>query len=141
MFNDWRLKKGPIVPRSKSINDGLSIKSIKSELSDSDDLIVKEISVIGNKKITIVGIDGLINSILLDQNVIGPLIKLKDKNLTKCDNKLSMQYIFKQIEDGAIRPPLSSIPGLRRSSSRKYIQCSASRTWKIYVNRRFSNKI
>ena len=102
MFNDWRLKKGPLMPRSKSINDGLSVKSIKSELSDSDDLIVKEISVIGNKKITIVGIDGLINSILLDQNVIGPLIKLKDKNLTKCDNKLSMQYIFKQIEDGAI---------------------------------------
>lgn len=102
MFNDWRLKKGPLMPRSKSINDGLSSKSIKSELSDSDDLIVKEITVIGNKKITIVGIDGLIDSILLDQNVIKPLIKLKDKNLVKYDNKLSMQYIFRQIEDGAI---------------------------------------
>lgn len=102
MFNDWRLKRGPIIKKGNIVHDGLSVKSIKSELSDSDDLIVKEISVIGNKKITIVGIDGLIDSILLDQNVITPLIKLKDKHLLQYENKLSMQYMFKQIEDGAI---------------------------------------
>ena len=39
------------------------------------------------------------------------------------------------IEDGAIRPPLSSIPGLRRSCSRKHIQSSTRRKWKIHVNR------
>lgn len=46
-----------------------------------------------------------------------------------------------QIEDGKIRPPLSSIPGLRRSSSRGYISSSARRKRKIHVNRRLSNKI
>lgn len=46
-----------------------------------------------------------------------------------------------QIEDGKIRPPLSSIPGLRRSSSRGYISSSTRRKRKIHVNRRLSNKI
>ncbi len=39
------------------------------------------------------------------------------------------------IEDGAIRPPLSSIPGLRRSCRRKYIQSSIRRKRKIHVYR------
>lgn len=102
MFNDWRLKKGPIVPKRRKKIDGLTLESIKEELAGSDDLTVKEIATFGNKKISIVGIDGLIDSILLDQNVISPLIYLKDKNMLQNNGKIDMQLLFKQIENGAI---------------------------------------
>lgn len=102
MFNDWRLKKGPIVPKRRKKIDGLTLESIKEELAGSDDLTVKEIATFGNKKIAIVGIDGLIDSILLDQNVISPLIYLKDKNMLQNNGKIDMQLLFKQIENGAI---------------------------------------
>jgi len=105
MLSDWRLKRGPLVPK-KAIKDGkITLENVQSELSNSDDLIVKEITLYGNKKINIVCIDGLINSLILDQNVIKPLISLKDKTIKEkelYDKKISTSEMFRKIEDGII---------------------------------------
>ncbi len=105
MFNDWRLKKGPVIPKKNLKEDAITIENVESEFSNSDDLIVKNIKIIGNKKISIVCIDGLVNALLLDQNVIKPLLKLKNQVVSNRENKdikIKMPSIFKSIEDGII---------------------------------------
>lgn len=105
MLNDWRAKKGSAVPNKNVVDDNLTVEHIKEELSNSDDLIVKEITIVGNKKISIVCIDGLINSILIDENIIKPLIKMIDEakqNRESDINKISMPSIFKKIQEGLV---------------------------------------
>lgn len=105
MLSDWRLKKGPVVPKRPIRESSLTADNIKNELSNSDDLIVREITLYGNKKINIICIDGLINSLILDENVIKPLIELKNKALKEkelYDKKISTSEIFRKIEDGII---------------------------------------
>ncbi len=105
MFNDWRLKKGPIVPNKTTKDGDLTLEHIKEELSDSDDLIVKEIKIVGNKKVNIVCIDGLVDSLIIDQNIIKPLLKMTEEAKQNRENKLgkiNMPSIFKKIENGLI---------------------------------------
>ena len=105
MLSDWRLKKGSVVPKSDIVDKNITVDVLKKELSNSDDLIVKEISLFGNKKISIVCIDGLINSLVLDQNVIKPLINLKKESLKNKEikgEKISTSAIFRKIEDGIV---------------------------------------
>lgn len=105
MLSDWRLKRGPIVPK-RAIKDGkITAETIKEELSNSDDLIIREIVLYGSKKINIICIDGLINSLILDENVIKPIIDLKNKAVKEkelYDKKISSTEIFRKIEDGLI---------------------------------------
>lgn len=105
MLNDWRLKKGSIIPSKSVKDDNLTLEHIKEEISNSDDLVVKEIKIVGNKKISIVCIDGLVDSLLIDQNVINPLLKMRDEANQNRQNKLgkvNMSSIFKKVEDGGI---------------------------------------
>ena len=105
MFNDWRLKKGPIVPNKATKDEDLTLEHIKEELSDSDDLIIKQIKIVGNKKINIVCIDGLVDSLIIDQNIIKPLLKMTEEAKQNMQNKLvkiNMPSIFKKIENGLI---------------------------------------
>lgn len=105
MLNDWRLKNGPIVPSHRVSDDNLTVEHIKEELENSDDLIVKEITIIGSKKISIVCIDGLVNSVLIDENIIKPLIKMVNQakhNRKNKEAKINMPSIYKQIEEGLI---------------------------------------
>ncbi|MDD2627431.1 MAG: spore germination protein [Clostridia bacterium] len=101
MFNDWRLKKGPKAPKTIVTKQGITIDSIKEEFTDCDDLIVREIVMDQERKFHIIAIDGLINSLLVDQNILKPLMNLieEEKNYTYRKN---ITTIFKRMEMGEI---------------------------------------
>ena len=105
MLNDWRLKKGKVLPSKITSDENLTVEHIKEELANSDDLIIKEITIVGSKKISIVCIDGLVNSILLDESVIKPLIKMVDEakqNRESSAGNVNMPSIYKKIEEGLV---------------------------------------
>lgn len=109
MLNDWRLKKGAIVPARNVSDNDITVEHIREELANSDDLTIKEITIVGSKKVSIVCIDGLVNSMLVDENIIKPLINMIDEAKRNRENqvgKINMPSIYKQIEQGLI-PHLS----------------------------------
>jgi len=128
MLNDWRLKKGKTVPSKNVSDDNLTVEHIKQELSNSDDLTVKEITIVGNKKISIVCIDGLVNSMLIDENIIKPLIKMVDDAKKNRESKLekeNMPSIFKQIEQGLV-PHLSIKESTKMSEIVTQVLCGSA---------------
>jgi len=128
MLNDWRLKKGEKIPSKPVYDNNLSVDHIKEELSNSDDLTIKEITIVGNKKISIVCIDGLVNSMLIDENIIKPLISMVDEAKQNRENKLeksSMPSIFKKIEQGLI-PHISIKQATKMSEIVTQILCGSA---------------
>ncbi len=101
MFDDWRLQKGQKVPKTTITKQGITVDSIKEELIDSDDLIVREIVMNEERKFHVIAIDGLINSLLVDQNILKPLMNLieEEKNKTY---RVNITPIFERMEMGEI---------------------------------------
>lgn len=128
MLNDWRLKKGNVLPSKTTRDDNLTVEHIKEELANSDDLIIKEITIVGNKKISIVCIDGLVNSLLIDENIIKPLIKMVDEakqNRESGTEKVSMPSIYKKIEEGLV-PHIAIKEVTKMSDILTQVLCGAS---------------
>lgn len=102
MLYDWRLrkKKRNTNPPQEQAEKLITIEIIKQELTDLDDLIVREIQIIKNKKIYIIGIDGMINADIIDQNILKTLIVIKEK-IVKTENK-SKSSVFDLIDEGNI---------------------------------------
>ena len=74
MFNLWRVNKKVIQPSGPQINGALTSKNIKKILGDSNDIIVKEVFTWNEKiKIVAIGIDGLVDSDVIDNFVLRPL--------------------------------------------------------------------
>lgn len=128
MLNDWRLKKGSVIPSKNTSDNNLTPEHIKEELSNSDDLIVKEITIVGNKKVSIVCIDGLVNSILIDENIIKPIIAMIDEAKANRENgleKVNMPSIFKKIEEGLV-PHIAIKEVTKMSDILTQVLCGAS---------------
>lgn len=74
MFNLWRINKKVIEPSDPKINGLLTSDNIKKILGDSNDITVKEVFTWNNKvKIVAIGIDGLVDSEVIDNYVLRPL--------------------------------------------------------------------
>lgn len=74
MFNLWRINKKVIEPSAPKINGLLTSDNIKKILGDSNDITVKEVFTWNNKvKIVAIGIDGLVDSEVIDNYVLRPL--------------------------------------------------------------------
>lgn len=74
MFNLWRINKKVIEPSGPCISGTLTSENIKKILGDSNDITVKEVFTWNEKiKIVAIGIDGLVDSDVIDNFVLRPL--------------------------------------------------------------------
>ena len=74
MFNLWRINKKVIEPSGPKIAGALTSENIKKILRDSNDITVKEVFTWNEKiKIVAIGIDGLVDSDVIDNFVLRPL--------------------------------------------------------------------
>lgn len=74
MFNLWRLNKKFVRANDDKVVGVVSRDSIKKVLGDSNDIIIKDIYTLNDKvSITAIGIDGMVDSNIVDNYILRPL--------------------------------------------------------------------
>lgn len=97
MFNLWRINKR--IPKIKKVatNEELCSNNVKEVLGDSDDVIVRDVYVNKNVKVTVIAIDGMVNSEIIDAYVIRPLI-LSDKAVSSRNE----EELYNRVNNGIL---------------------------------------
>ena len=75
MFNKWRINKSVKDQKAKPVTGKLNSENIKNILGDSDDVIIKDVYINNEKtfKVKAIGIDGLVDSQIVDAYILKPL--------------------------------------------------------------------
>ena len=74
MFNLWRIDRKTVWPSDSKIKGNITKQSVKKILGDSNDIILKDVYTWNNKvSITAIGIDGMVDSNIIDNYILRPL--------------------------------------------------------------------
>lgn len=116
MFNLWRLNKRVVTPSGPKVSGAITLGNIKKILGNSKDLIIKEVFAWNDKvKISAIGIDGLVDSDVIDNYVLKPLTlghpfeTVKNEKEAYKIAKDGFLYHFSQSEISSLEEVISSI--------------------------------
>jgi len=76
MFNKWRINKSVKEQKAKPVTGKLNSENIKNILGDSNDVMIKDVYINNEKKFKVkaIGIDGLVDSQIVDAYILKPLV-------------------------------------------------------------------
>ncbi|MBQ7668597.1 MAG: spore germination protein [Clostridia bacterium] len=99
MFNFWRINKKVEFTKDNEILGSLSSKNVKEVLGDSSDIIVKKVYINNDKdfNITAFGIDGMVDTNIVDNFILKPLAS--NEKVLRAKNE---KELFNLVTDGII---------------------------------------
>ena len=97
MFNFWRINKKVEFTKDSEILGSLTSKNIKEVLGDSSDIIVKKVYINNDKyfNITAFGIDGMVDTNIVDDFILKPLAS--NEKVLRAKNE---KELFNLVTDG-----------------------------------------
>lgn len=107
MLDKWRINRKSIRPKKTKTEDEkngsdqasktVTLEDIKRELSGSDDISYREIKINENETLTLCFVQGMVDVVLIDEEIIKPIILQINKN-----QNIKVKEIYTRIEDGLI---------------------------------------
>lgn len=105
MLDDWRFfkSKGPKKTFTKYKNDNskITIEDMKSYFQDSSDVKYKEMK-INERTLNFIYIENIVDRTLIDQNILKPILSLRNKKSSLNTEFIDDESIFDKIEKGLV---------------------------------------